>query len=196
MKVLCVGQNYAKHVAEVPGTPTAERPTWFWKPDTAIVHEGDAIRLPTDIGAIHHEVELAVRMGADGVPDAFTVAIDITARDMQNEDKQAGRPWQQAKGYDTFLPLGPWIPANGVDLQGLNLRLAVNGDVRQDGSTADMTWPVAALLAEAAKWTTLHAGDVMLTGTPHGVSALQVGDHVVAEVAGHVSAQWDVAARN
>lgn len=196
MKVLCVGQNYAKHVAEVPGTPSAERPTWFWKPDTAIVREGQPIRLPTDIGAIHHEVELAVRIGHDGLPDAFTVAIDITAREMQNEDKKAGRPWQQAKGYDTFLPLGPWIPAHGVDLQDLRLRLTVNDDVRQDGSTAEMTWPVAALLAAASTWTSLHQDDVLLTGTPHGVSELKVGDHVVAEVVGFVKAEWDVVARD
>ncbi len=195
MKVLCVGQNYAKHVAEVPGTPSAERPTWFWKPNSSIVHQGEAIRLPTDIGAIHHEVELALRIGEGGQPDAFTVAIDITARDMQNADKKAGRPWQQAKGYDTFLPLGPWIPIGRNDLQDLQLRLTVNGEVRQDGSTSEMTWTVPALLDHAATWTTLHRDDVLLTGTPHGVSALQVGDHVVAEVVGHVTATWDVEAR-
>lgn len=196
MKILCVGQNYAKHVAEVPGTPSAERPTWFWKPDTAIVTEGQPIRLPTDIGAIHHEVELAVLIGANGLPEAFTVAIDITARDMQNADKQEGRPWQQAKGYDSFLPLGRWVPIGDADLQDLRLRLTVNDEIRQDGSTADMTWPVDSLLQEAAKWTTLTEGDVMLTGTPHGVSALEVGDHVVAEVVDHVTAEWDVAARD
>ncbi len=195
MKILCVGQNYAKHVAEVPGTPSSERPTWFWKPNTAIVREGEPIRLPTNIGSIHHEVELALRIGDDGKPDAFTVAIDITARDMQSADKKAGRPWQQAKGYDTFLPLGPWVDVTGVDVQDLQLRLAVNGDVRQDGSTSEMTWTVAALLDEAAKWTTLEPGDVLLTGTPHGVSALSVGDRVVAELVGHVKAAWDVVER-
>lgn len=195
MKVLCVGQNYAKHVAEVPGTPSAERPTWFWKPDSAIVHEGSPIRLPTNIGSIHHEVELALHIGPQGRPDAFTVAIDITAREMQNADKQAGRPWQQAKGYDTFLPLGPWVPIGDTDVQNLQLRLTVNNEVRQDGSTADMTWPVDALLEHAATWTTLNEDDVLLTGTPHGVSALDVGDHVVAEVVGHVKAEWDVAER-
>ncbi len=195
MKVLCVGQNYAKHVAEVPGTPSAERPTWFWKPDSAIVHEGHPIRLPADIGAIHHEVELALHIGPQGRPDAFTVAIDITARDMQNADKKAGRPWQQAKGYDTFLPLGAWVPIGSTDIQDLQLRLTVNDEVRQDGSTADMTWPVDALLQHAATWTTLKEDDVLLTGTPHGVSALEVGDHVVAEVVGHVKASWNAQSR-
>jgi 2-keto-4-pentenoate hydratase/2-oxohepta-3-ene-1,7-dioic acid hydratase in catechol pathway len=195
VKVLCVGQNYAKHVAEVPGTPSAERPTWFWKPDTAIVLEGEPIRLPTDIGSIHHEVELAIRIGDDGQPDAFTVAIDITAREMQSADKKAGRPWQQAKGYDTFLPLGEWNSAAGVNLQDLQLRLSVNGEVRQDGSTSEMTWPIASLLDEAAKWTTLLPGDVLLTGTPHGVSAMAVGDNIVAEVVGQVRREWVVEAR-
>ncbi len=195
MKVLCVGQNYAKHLAEVPGTPAADRPTWFWKPDSAVIHQGEPIRLPTDIGAIHHEVELAVRLDRTGTPDAFTIAIDITARDMQNADKKAGRPWQQAKGYDTFLPLGPWIPLTGFDLQDLTLRLTVNGDVRQEGSTSEMIWPVEALLKHAATWTRLNQDDILLTGTPHGVSALEPGDHVVAEVVGVVSAAWDVQAR-
>lgn len=195
MKVLCVGQNYAKHVAELGSAPSA-RPVWFWKPDTAVVASGGTIRLPTDVGSIHHEVELAVRVGADGAPDAFTVAIDVTARDLQAECKKAGKPWTQAKGYDTFLPLGPWADVTGVDLQGLRLRLAVDGDVRQDGTTADMTWDVPALLREAATWTTLVPGDVLLTGTPHGVGPLEAGQSVVAEVVGHVTAQWTVATRS
>lgn len=200
MKILCVGQNYAKHVAELGSAPNRQ-PVWFWKPDTAIVEEGGAIRLPSDIGDIHHEVELAVRIGdetgPDGapVPDAFTVAIDVTARTLQNQDKASGRPWQQAKGYDTFLPLGPWQDAAGVDLQDLRLRLTVNGEVRQDGSTGDMTWPVADLLRLAAGWTTLRPGDILLTGTPHGVSPIVPGDQVVAEVVGHVRGSWRAEAR-
>ncbi len=194
MKVLCVGQNYAKHVAELGSTPN-KAPIWFWKPDTCILPSGGTVRIPTDVGAIHHEVELAIRTGDDGQPDAFTVAIDVTARDLQSKAKAAGKPWTQAKGYDTFLPLGDWVPMDDANLQDLRLRLTVNGDVRQDGTTAEMTWTVADLLRHAAEWTTLEPGDVLLTGTPHGVSPMVPGDRIVAEIVGHVRGEWGVEAR-
>ncbi len=183
MKILCVGQNYAKHVAEL-GSDRPERPVWFWKPDTAIIGDGDAVRVPAGIGEVHHEVELAVRIGDDGQPDAFTVAVDVTARDMQKADKAKGRPWQQAKGYHTFLPLGKWQDAADVDLQQLHLRLTVDGELRQEGTTADMTWTVAELLEHAAAWVTLRPGDILLTGTPHGVGPIEPGQTMVAEIVG------------
>lgn len=193
MKVLCVGRNYAKHVRELGGKGT-ERPVWFWKPESAIVHDGQAVAVPAGVGAVHHEVELAVRIAkplrkvaaanAFAHIDALTVAVDVTARDLQDEAKRAGAPWDQAKGYDTFLPLGPWQPLAGRDLQALQLRLAVNGQAKQDGRTADMTWPVAELLARASQWTTLMPGDVLLTGTPDGVGPIVPGDRMDAEVVG------------
>jgi 2-keto-4-pentenoate hydratase/2-oxohepta-3-ene-1,7-dioic acid hydratase in catechol pathway len=193
MKVLCVGQNYAKHVRELGGT-APEAPVWFWKPDSAIIADGQPIELPPGIGAVHHEVELAVRIGRearrvtakDAVRhlDALTAANDVTARDLQTAAKKAGRPWAQAKGYDTFLPLGAWVPLANRDLQALRLRLAVNGQPRQDAATKDMTWPVAELVALASQWTTLRPGDVLLTGTPDGVGPLAAGDKVEAEVVG------------
>lgn len=186
MKVLCVGKNYAKHAAEMGGA-TPERPIWFWKPDTSIVRDGEPVRIPEGIGEVHHEVELALRIGADGRPDAFTVAVDVTARTLQQAAKDAGRPWAQAKGFDTFCPLGAWRPLHGVDLGELELRLTVDGDLRQSGSTRDMTWDVDALLADAATWTTLREGDVLLTGTPEGVGPMQPGQEMVAEVVGHVT---------
>lgn len=192
VKVLCVGQNYARHVRELGGaTPTS--PVWFWKPDSAIVHDGQPIELPPAIGAVHHEVELAVRIGRavrriDAATalrhlDAATVANDVTARDLQAAAKKEGRPWAQAKGYDTFLPLGPWAPLP-ADLQALRLALRVDGLVRQDGTTHDMTWSVAELVALASRWTTLNAGDILLTGTPDGVGPLAPGNVVEAEVVG------------
>ena len=193
MKVLCVGQNYAKHVRELGGA-TPEAPVWFWKPDSAIIGDGQAIELPSGVGAVHHEVELAVRIGRlarriaahDALRhlDGLTVANDVTARELQTAAKKAGKPWAQAKGYDTFLPLGAWQPLGGHDLQALRLRLAVNGQARQDGATKDMTWPVAELVALASQWTTLNPGDVLLTGTPDGVGPLSAGDQVDAKVVG------------
>lgn len=192
MKVLCVGRNYAKHVKELGGKGN-EEPVWFWKPESAIVHDGDPILVPPGIGSVHHEVELAVRISKPmrKTPvdqalrhiDAVTVANDVTARDLQNEAKKTGSPWDQAKGFDTFLPVGAWQPLAG-DLQAMRLRLTVNGQLRQDGSTADMTWPVADLLARASRWTTLQPGDILLTGTPEGVGAIVPGDRVEAELVG------------
>lgn len=192
MKVLCVGRNYVKHVRELGGAGT-EQPVWFWKPDSAVVGDGDEVVVPPGIGAVHYEVELAVRIAkslrrakADQTLrhlDGMTVAVDVTARDLQNEAKKAGAPWDQAKGYDTFLPLGPWHAVDR-DLQDLRLRLSVNGTTRQDGTTKEMTWPVADLLARASQWTTLAPGDVLLTGTPDGVGSLAPGDKMDAEVVG------------
>lgn len=178
MKILCVGKNYAKHAAEMGGQ-TPEEPIWFWKPDTAIIHQGEAIQIPAGIGEVHHEVEWAVRIGADGRPDAMTIAIDVTARDLQSAAKKAGRPWAQAKGYNTFLPLGPWIPFTAGPHR---IRLEIDGEVRQDGSTADMTWDLDALLDHAATWTTLREGDVLLTGTPEGVGPLVPNETVTVRL--------------
>ena len=192
VKVLCVGRNYAKHVRELGGSLPSE-PIWFWKPESAIVRDGESVVVPAGVGAVHHEVELAVRIGsvarrvaADSALahlDACTVAVDVTARDLQNKAKQAGEPWTRAKGFDTFLPLGEWQPLPS-DLQAIRLRLSVNGTVRQDGSTSDMLWAVADLVSRASAWTTLHPGDVLLTGTPEGVGPIVSGDDMVAEVVG------------
>lgn len=178
MKILCVGKNYAKHAAEMGGA-TPESPIWFWKPNTSIIGDGETILLPKGIGEVHHEVEWAIRIGADGQPDDMTVAIDVTARDLQAAAKKAGRPWAQAKGYHTFCPLGKWVPFSPGPHA---LELALDGDVRQSGSTGDMTWDVDALLAHAASWTTLEPGDILLTGTPEGVGPLLDGQTVVARL--------------
>jgi 2-keto-4-pentenoate hydratase/2-oxohepta-3-ene-1,7-dioic acid hydratase in catechol pathway len=192
VKVLCVGRNYAKHVREM-GVPPAESPIWFWKPDSSIVGDGEPVVLPAGVGEVHHEVELAVRIGREArrveARDALrhlagvTVGVDVTARDLQALAKQAGQPWAQSKGFDTFCPLGAWEDA-GRDLQALRLRLALDGQVRQEGSTADMGWGVAELVARASQWTTLRPGDVLLTGTPEGVGPLRAGQEMVAELVG------------
>lgn len=196
MKVLCVGRNYAKHAQEM-GNAVPESPIWFWKPESAIVQDGGDLVLPNGIGAVHHEVELAVRIAARArrvAPpqalrhiDAVTVANDATARELQQKAQKAGLPWAQAKGYDTFLPLGAWQPwraSDGVDLQQQHLRLAIEGSVKQDGSTRNMLFGVAQLIAHASTWTTLEAGDILLTGTPDGVGPMPAGSTVELELAG------------
>ncbi len=186
MTVYCVGKNYAKHAAEMGGQ-TPSQPMWFLKPEASIIGDGEAIVVPPGIGEVHHEVELALRIGADGRPDSMTVAIDVTARDLQAKAKAAGKPWTQAKGYRTFCVLGPWIPCKDPDDQ--RIRLSIDGDVRQDGNTRDMTFNTEALLSHAATWTDLRAGDIILTGTPEGVGPMQPGQVVTSELVGHVSMQ-------
>jgi len=192
VKILCVGRNYAAHAKEMGGTGK-EEPVWFWKPESAIVGDGEPVVVPAGVGAVHHEVELAVRVGkaarrvapAQAVRhlDAATVAVDVTARDLQQAAKKAGNPWAQSKGYDTFLPLGAWQPLP-ADLQAVRLRLAVNGQARQDGSTSAMVWDVGRLVAAASAWTTLVPGDILLTGTPEGVGPIVPGDAMEAEAVG------------
>ncbi len=183
MKILCVGKNYAKHAAEM-GSATPDSPIWFWKPDSAIVTNGQAVRLPAGIGEVHHEVELAIRIGRNGRPADMTVAVDVTARDLQNEAKKHGHPWAMAKGFHSFLPLGDWVPARNLDDQ--HLRLTIDGELRQQGHTQRMTWNIEELLASAASWVTLREGDVLLTGTPEGVGPIKSGQTMVAELVGQV----------
>lgn len=193
MKILCVGRNYASHAREL-GNAVPAAPLWFWKPDSALLADGKPIMLPAGIGAVHHEVELAVRLGRRlrrasrgetlaTVAD-LTVANDLTARELQDAAKKNGTPWAQAKGYDGFLPLGAWTPYDGRDLQDLRLRLWVGDELRQDASTRDMVWGVADLLAHASAWTTLEPGDILLTGTPAGIGPLVAGQEVRCEIEG------------
>ncbi|MEK6985326.1 MAG: fumarylacetoacetate hydrolase family protein [Candidatus Thermoplasmatota archaeon] len=193
MKILCVARNYASHAREL-GNPMPPAPLWFWKPESCLLGDGEPITLPAGIGAVHHEVELAVRLGhrlrrATGretlaaVAD-ITVANDLTARELQDAAKKNGTPWAQAKGYDGFLPLGAWVPYDGRDLQDLRLRLWVGDELRQDATTRDMSWGVADLLAHASAWTTLEPGDILLTGTPAGIGPLVAGRDVRCEIAG------------
>lgn len=193
MKVLCAGRNYARHAQEL-GNQAAATPIWFWKPESSIIGDGGTLELPAGIGPVHHEVELALRIGSTARRvaaadahrhiDGITVANDATARDLQKKAMAEGLPWAQAKGYDTFLPLGAWQDPRGHDLEDLELRLAIDGSVRQRGNTKAMVNGAAALLAHASTWTTLRAGDVILTGTPEGVGPMPAGTTVVCELVG------------
>ena len=187
-KILCVGKNYADHAKEMGGDVPAE-PLIFSKPATAVIGPGDDIVLPRLSTNVHHEAELAVVIGRltrnVAVEDAlgsvlgYTCANDVTARDLQASDGQ----WTRAKGFDTFCPLGPWIDTE-VDPAKLPVRCEVNGETRQDGSTSDLVFDVAQLVAYCAAFATLLPGDVILTGTPAGVGPLQDGDSVTVAIEG------------
>jgi len=188
-KIVAVGRNYAAHAAE-HGSKVPSEPLIFLKPPSAVIGPGDSIVYPGSLSQqVEHEAELVVVVGrqARHVPRAkahsvvlgYTCGNDVTARDLQSSDGQ----WARAKGFDTFCPLGPWIETE-IDTSDLAVRCLVNGQVRQDGSTRDMVFPVEELIAHVSAFMTLEPGDVILTGTPEGVSPLLPGDQVTVEIEG------------
>jgi 2-keto-4-pentenoate hydratase/2-oxohepta-3-ene-1,7-dioic acid hydratase in catechol pathway len=187
-KVVGIGRNYADHAAEMGSEPPAE-PMTFLVPNTAVVGPGDPVVLPRQSTEVHYEGELAVVIGrickdvaaddAARVVYGYTCANDVTARDLQRTDGQ----WARAKGFDTFCPLGPWIETD-LDVSGLRLTTRLDGEVVQDGTTADLVHGVAALVAHASAAFTLLPGDVILTGTPAGVGPVRAGQRVEVEVQG------------
>ena len=187
-KVVCIGKNYADHVAEMGGPAPAD-PVTFLKPSTSVIGPGDAIALPALSNHVDHEAELAVVIGGivrrvpvERALDAvlgYTCANDVTARDLQRSDGQ----WARAKGFDTFCPLGPWIETE-LDPSALALECRVNGELRQAGSTRDLLRGVAELIAYASAVMTLLPGDVLLTGTPAGVGPIKAGDQVDVTIEG------------
>lgn len=191
-KVVCIGKNYADHVAEMAsetGGVVPEEPLLFLKPNTSVIGPGDAIRRPAISNRVEHEGELAMVVGAvaKDVPEeeamryifGFTCANDVTARDLQIKDGQ----WTRGKGFDTFCPLGPVIDTD-VDLSDARIVTRVNGEVRQDGRTSQLIHSLEKIVAYASQAFTLLPGDVILTGTPAGVGLLEDGDTVEVEVEG------------
>ena len=187
-KVIGIGKNYADHAREMGGEAPVE-PLMFLIPNTAVVGPGDPVVLPRQSSEVHYEGELAVvisRMCKDvpvervkDVIFGYTCANDVTARDLQKADGQ----WARAKGFDTFCPLGPWIETS-IDPADLSIITRLDGDVVQDGRTADMIHDVAALVAHVSATFTLLPGDVILTGTPAGVGPVADGQRVEVEIEG------------
>jgi len=193
-KLICVGRNYAAHAAEM-GNDVPESPMIFLKPASAITPDGSDIVIPERSSDVHHEIELvaAIGLGGKDIREAnardhvagYAVGLDMTARDIQASAKKEGHPWTVAKGFDTFAPLGMFVPARAVlDPQSLKLRLEVNGEVRQEGRTSDMLFPVAQLVAFCSSIMTLEPGDLIYTGTPEGVGPVVPGDILEASITG------------
>jgi 2-keto-4-pentenoate hydratase/2-oxohepta-3-ene-1,7-dioic acid hydratase in catechol pathway len=183
-----VGKNYADHAKELGGEVPAE-PVIFIKPSTTVIGENDPIILPMQSKNVHHEVELAVVIShlcknvdvnrASEVILGYTIANDVTARDLQNSDVQ----WTRAKSFDTFCPLGPWIETE-LDPTNVELTCEVNGEVKQSGNTKDMIRSAHEMVAWISTVMTLLPGDVILTGTPAGVGPIVDGDTVDVTIEG------------
>jgi 2-keto-4-pentenoate hydratase/2-oxohepta-3-ene-1,7-dioic acid hydratase in catechol pathway len=193
-KVVAIGRNYAAHAAEM-GNDLPEEPMMFLKPNTSVVGPGDPVYYPPQSGRVDYEGELAVVIGricrdvpptiddVNSVIWGYTIANDVTARDLQTKDVQFTR----GKGFDSFCPLGPWIETD-LDPQdfadGVSIQTHLNGDLVQNGSTKDMIFDIPTLVAFITSVMTLLPGDVILTGTPEGIGPMQVGDEVEVSIAG------------
>jgi 2-keto-4-pentenoate hydratase/2-oxohepta-3-ene-1,7-dioic acid hydratase in catechol pathway len=187
-KIVAVGRNYLAHIREL-GHEVPSEPLLFLKPPSAVVGDGDDVVYPEATSNLHYEAELAVVIGqrcrkvaeADALRfvAGYTCANDVTARDLQERDDQ----WARAKGFDTFCPLGPRVTAD-VDPADARVTCRLNGELRQDGRTSDLLFPVPKLIAYISAVMTLEPDDVVLTGTPPGVGPMQRGDTVEVEVEG------------
>jgi acylpyruvate hydrolase len=193
-KIVCLARNYAEHAREL-GNETPAAPVLFMKPATSVIGDGETVRIPAYSQECHHEVELAVLIGkqcrAVSAEQAleyvagYGTAIDMTLRDVQNQLKSKGLPWEIAKGFDTACPLSDFVPASAVaDPHNLRLRLSVNGTLRQDGCSSAMIHRVPQIVAYISAIFTLEPGDVILTGTPAGVGPVAAGDVMEADIEG------------
>jgi 2-keto-4-pentenoate hydratase/2-oxohepta-3-ene-1,7-dioic acid hydratase in catechol pathway len=191
-KVVCVGRNYAEHASEL-NNPVPTEPILFIKPASALVPLEEPFAIPAGLGAVHFETELAVLIG-ESLKDTdeqrarraiagIGVGLDLTLRELQEQLKQQGHPWEKSKAFDGACPLSVFLsPASVGDLSDVQIRLTVNGEVRQDGNSAQMLTPVLKLLSYISHWFTLQPGDVVLTGTPAGVGPVQPGDELRVEL--------------
>jgi 5-oxopent-3-ene-1,2,5-tricarboxylate decarboxylase/2-hydroxyhepta-2,4-diene-1,7-dioate isomerase len=192
-KIICLGLNYAEHAAE-GGREVPEEPIYFEKAVSSMIANGEAVIYQDSLGRIDPEPELAFIVGkrASKVSESvaqkyiagYTILNDVTARDMQGKDVEKRQPWYRSKSIDTFCPVGPWIVTSDEigPQESLRVRLKVNGEVRQSGTTADLIFKIPTLIASISSLITLEAGDMVSTGTPAGVAPVYPGDLLEVEV--------------
>jgi fumarylpyruvate hydrolase len=194
-RVFCVGRNYAAHAREMGSDPSREPPFFFTKPADAVVPASGSVPYPSSTAELHHEVELVVALkggGTDIAPDqaldlvwGYGVGLDLTRRDLQAIAKKDGRPWDMAKGFDASAPCSPLQPVSAVGHpQDAAIWLEVNGKRKQEGNLNEMIWPIPDVIAYLSRFVALAPGDLIYTGTPSGVDALQPGDRVRGGVDG------------
>ena len=188
MKILCIGRNYADHIAELKNE-TPDEPVIFSKPDTALLRQNAPFYYPEFSQDIHHEVELILRISKEGKNiqpkfaanyyDGIGLGIDFTARDLQNKLKSKGLPWTLAKGFNGSAPVSEFLPLTDFpDLKNLNFKLWVNGQEKQVGNTSLMLNSFDDMLAYMSRFITLKKGDIIFTGTPKGVGPVKIGDRL------------------
>lgn len=193
-KVVCVGRNYAAHAKEL-NNPIPSEPILFIKPASSAIPLAPTFSIPQDQGSVHHELEIAILIGKpllnaneDDVAEAIIglgLGLDLTLRDVQAKLKEKGHPWERAKSFDGACPLTEFISTDKLlidDWQNIGLKLEKNGQLQQQGNSADMLFAILPLIAHMSSNFSLQPGDVILTGTPAGVGPLEVGDSLICEL--------------
>jgi len=187
-KIICIGRNYKDHAAEL-GNKLPQKPLMFFKPTSAYVTAGQPIKIPIGCKNLQHEVELAIIVGRRATKiepgqawdyvGGYALALDMTARDFQDEAKKQGHPWLLSKGFDTSCPVSDYISKDRLpDPHNVDLWLKVNGALKQKANTKEMIFDIPTMLSHATQYVTMEPGDLLLTGTPAGVSSLKDGDEI------------------
>jgi 2-keto-4-pentenoate hydratase/2-oxohepta-3-ene-1,7-dioic acid hydratase in catechol pathway len=186
MKIICIGRNYTNHIAELQNERPTE-PVVFMKPDSAVLLKQHPFVLPEFSNEVHHEIELIVKINKVGkyiepkfahkYYDEISVGIDFTARDLQDQLKAKGLPWEKAKAFDGSAVIGEFVSKEQfTSLEDVNFELLKNGEVAQKGNSSLMLWKIDELIAYVSQFFTLKIGDIIFTGTPEGVAAVQPND--------------------
>lgn len=190
MKIFAIGMNYIQHNKELDGALyKPEEPVIFTKADSSLLKDGKPFFLPEEMGQVDYETELVVRISKLGksIPqrfahryyDAVTVGIDFTARDLQKKLRAEGKPWDLCKGFDGAAVIGEWVGIEKFrDIQAIHFHLDINGSTVQEGCTSDMLFKVDEIIAYISRYFTLKTGDLIYTGTPVGVGAVKIDDHL------------------
>lgn len=188
MKIICIGRNYVDHISEL-NNERPDEPVIFMKPDSAFLRRNEPFYIPSFSNEIHHEIELVVKIDRLGknisrkfAPRYYSsigLGIDFTARDLQNQLKAKGLPWEKAKSFDYSAVISEeFIPISELDMSSIDFHLDLNGETRQAGNSAQMIFPIDELIEQISKYFTFKIGDLIYTGTPAGVGPVQIDDHL------------------
>ena len=191
MKIICIGRNYAKHIEEL-ANERPENPVVFLKPDSSILPRKNPFFIPPFSSDVHYEVEVLVKINKVGKHiasrfahkyyDEIGLGIDFTARDIQQQCKETGLPWEKAKAFDGSAVIGDFYDKSNFDLENLSFKLFKNDKVVQDGNTKAMLWKVDELISYVSQYFTLKKGDIIFTGTPAGVGKVSENDILIGEI--------------
>lgn len=202
MKIICIGRNYAEHAKELKNEIPTE-PVFFMKPDTALLKDGEPFYYPDITKDLHHEIEIVIKINKVGkhIEEQFAhkyyseigLGIDFTARDLQAECKAKGLPWEKAKAFDNSAPVGKFITKDKLgDLSNIDFELKINGESRQVGNTKDLLFSFDKIISYVSKYVTLKVGDLIYTGTPSGVGAVNIGDKLQGYMKGDLFLEFEV----
>jgi acylpyruvate hydrolase len=190
MKIICIGKNYAEHIKEL-NSAVPKEPVFFMKPETALIKDNEPFYLPDFSKDLHHEVEVVLKINKPGKHiaeefshkyyDEISVGIDFTARDLQQQLKEKGLPWEKAKAFDGSAPIGKFVKKTEFkNISDINFHLTINGKTVQQGNIKDMIFSCDKIISYVSQFITLKTGDLIYTGTPHGVGPVKAGDKLEA----------------